>query len=229
MAAILAQNQRNTVLIDLDFAANDCAMQIGAAPAHSFQEVGENLNRLDQSLFEGLLVRDNTGFLLLGPPEQLESRPDFSGSMFRNFANFLVEKYDNVVVDGGRWITDDLTLAALESSSTIFLVLTPHFPAIRNGLRYLASLARMGFTQDQVKLVLNMNSSKADPNLATVEQIQQTLNQKLFAKIPMSSAALPAVNKGRPIAASKTGETDRVLRAFVDKATGVKPAVKKTA
>ena len=178
---------------------------------------------------EGLLVRDAAGFLLLGPPEQMEARPDFSGSMFREFANFLVEKYDSVVIDGGRWLTDDLVLAALESSSTVFLVLTQQFPSIRNAQRYLASLVRMGFTQDQVKLVLNQYSKKPDPNLATVEQIQQTLNQKLFTKIPQSSAALPAVNKGRPIAAGRTGETDRALRAFTEKATGVKAAIAKTA
>ena len=54
--------------MDLDFSANDCAMQLGASPAHSYQEVGENLARMDQSLLEGLLVRDAAGFILLGPP-----------------------------------------------------------------------------------------------------------------------------------------------------------------
>ena len=229
LATILAQNQRNTVLADLDFSANDCAMQIGAAPAHSFQEVGENLARLDQSLFEGLLARDASGFFLLGPAEQVEVRPEFSGAMFRDFANFLVEKYDTVIVDGGRWLTDDLVLAALESSSTIFLVMTQHFPSIRNAQRYLSSLVRMGFTQDQVKIVLNQYTKKPDANLATLEQVQQTLNQKMFARIPFSLAALSAVNKGRPVAASRNGEMDRALRAFAEKATGVKTAVAKTA
>ena len=229
VATILAQNQRNTVLADLDFTANECAMQMGVAPAHSFQEVADNLARLDQALFEGLLVRDASGFVLVGPPEQIELRPNFTGGMFRDFANFLVEKYDTVIVDAGRWVNDDLTLAALESSSTIFLVMTQHFSSIRNAQRYLGSLMRMGFTQDQVKVVVNQFVKKPDPALATAEQIQQTLNIKPFARIPLSPAALAAVNRGRPVAASKTGELDRSLRAFTEKATGVKTAVAKTA
>ena len=42
--------------------------------------------------------------------------------MFREFASFLVEKYESVVIDAGRWITDEVVLAALQSSSAIFLV-----------------------------------------------------------------------------------------------------------
>jgi pilus assembly protein CpaE len=151
--------------------------------------------------------------------------------MFREFANFLVEKYETVVIDAGRWISDELVAAALQSSSAIFLVMGQDFPAIRNAQRYIAALMRLGFNQEQLKVVINKYQKKPSANLATLEQIQQTLNQPVFYGIPESPAVLAAINRGRPFVADRTaaGDLDRAFRAFVDKATGGKPAVAKSA
>lgn len=227
-AGVLAQRKQTVVLLDLDFTANDCAMQTGTSPQHSLTEVGENLSRMDQALFEGFVTRDPLGFFLVGPPDQVEQRPVFTEPMFREFANFLVEKYESVVVDAGRWLSDEVALAALQSSSTVFVVLTQDLPAIRNAQRYIAALMRLGFNQDQLKIVVNRYQKKPGPNLATVEQIQQTLNQQVFYGIPASAAAMAAVNKGRPFVADREAavDLDRSFRAFVDKATGAKQAAK---
>jgi pilus assembly protein CpaE len=227
-AGILAQNRQQTVLVDLDFTANDCAMQTGSAPQHTLQEVGENLSRLDQALFEGLVVRDPLGFFLVGPPDQAEHRIPLTESMFREFVSFLVEKYESIVIDAGRWVADEVVLAALQSSSTIFLVITQRFPAIRNAQRYIATLMRLGFNQDQLKIVVNEYQKKPDANLASLEQIQQTLNQPVFYGIPASPAALAAVNRGRPLVAARNNgaaDLDRALRGFVNKATAAKATV----
>jgi pilus assembly protein CpaE len=230
-AGVLAQRNKQTVLVDLDFTANDCAMQLGASPQNTLQEVGEGLARMDQALFEGLVTRDPLGFFLVGPPDQVEHRPQFTEPMFRDFANFLVEKYEWIVIDAGRWITDELALAALQSSSMIFLVMTQQFPAVRNAQRYVAALMRLGFNQDQIKIVINQYQKKRDPNLVTLEQIQQTLNQSVFYGVPPSPAVMAAVNRGRPFVADRAaaGDLDRVFRAFVDKAAGTGQAAAKSA
>jgi len=226
-ASLLAQRQQPTVLVDLDFTANDCAMQLGSVPQHTLYELGENLSRLDQALFEGLMTRDPLGFFVVGPPDQLEHRVNFTEPMFREFASFLVEKYESVVIDAGRWLSDEIVLAALQSSSTIFLVITQKFPAIRNAQRYIAALMRLGFSQDQLRIVVNEYQKKPDANLATLQQIQQTLNQPVFYGIPSSPAAMAAVNRGRPFVADRgaAGDLDRALRGFVEKAIGAKTSV----
>jgi pilus assembly protein CpaE len=230
-AGVLAQRKHQVVLVDLDLTGNECAMQTGITPQHTLHEVGENLARMDQALFEGFVARDPLGFYLVGPPNDLEHRANFTEPMFRELANFLVEKYEAVVVDGGRWLSDELVLAALQSSSTIFLVGGQDFPAIRNAQRYIAALMRLGFNQDQLKIVINQYQKKPSANLATLEQIQQTLNQPVFYGVPPSPAVLAAINRGRPFVADReaAGELDRVFRAFVDKATGGKTAGGKVA
>jgi pilus assembly protein CpaE len=230
-AGVLAQRKQSTVLLDLDWTANDVAMQLGAAPQNTFQELGENLSRMDQALFEGFVTRDPLGFFLVGPPDTIERRGHFTEPMFREFANFLVEKYESIVIDAGKDLGDDVVVGALQSSTIIFLVLTQEFPTIRNAQRYIAALMHMGFTQDQLKVIVNNYQKRSNSNYATLEQIQQTLNQPVFYGIPPSPAVLGAINKGRPFVADRqaAGDLDRVFRSFVDKATGGKAEVAKTA
>ena len=223
-AAVLAQRKQNTVILDLDWIANDVAMQLGASPQYTLLEVGENLARMDQALFEGFVTRDPLGFFMVGPPDALEQRGYFTEHMFREFATFLVEKYDSIVVDGGRAISDEVVLGACQVSSAVFLVTNQELPCIRNAQRYIAYLMRMGFTHDQIKVVVNHYQKKIGPNYASLEQIQLTLNQPVFYGIPQSPVMLAAVNKARPMVADRqaAGELDKIFRAFVDKATGVK-------
>jgi pilus assembly protein CpaE len=230
-ASILAQRKQSTVLIDLDWTGNDVAMQLGATPQYTLMEVAENLNRMDQTLFEGFVTRDPLGFFLVGPPDSFEHRTTFTEHMFREFATFLVEKYDSIVVDGGRTISDEVVLGASQVSAAVFLVTTQEFPSIRNAQRYIGYLMRMGFSADQVKVIVNRYQKKPSVNYASLEQIQQTLNQPVFYGIPDSPSMLAAVNRARPVAAGREAapELDRVLRAFVDKATGVKLAAVKQA
>ena len=91
-----------------------------------------------------------------------------------------------------------LVLAALESSSTIFMVLTQQFPAIRNAQRYLGSLMRMGFTQDQLKVVVNQYVKKAWD--IAPDEVVRTIGLELSWLIPNDfKNAIAAINYGEPV------------------------------
>ncbi|MCX6623966.1 MAG: AAA family ATPase [Acidobacteria bacterium] len=227
-AAVLAQRKQTAVLLDLDWAANDVAMHLGAAPQYTLMEVADNLSRLDQALFEGFVTRDPLGFFLVGPPDTMEHHGYFTDPMFREFSTFLIEKYSSIVVDVGRDPSNEVVHAALNSSSAVFLVTTQEFPSLRNAQRQVSFLMRMGLSQDQIRVVINRYVKKPNPALATLEQVQQTLNLPVFYGIPESTAVLAAINRARPFVANReaAGELDRVFRAFVDKATGARAARK---
>ncbi len=227
-ASVLAQRKVSTVLIDLDWVGNDVAMQVGASPQYTLMEVAENLDRMDQALFEGFVTRDPLGFYLVGPPDALEQHGHFSDHMFREFATFLVDKYDSIVIDGGRAVSNEVVMAAAQVSAAVFLVIDQEFPSIRNAQRYITFLMRMGFNQDQIKVVVNRYTKKVTATMANLEQIQQTLNQPVFYGIPPSPAVIASINKARPFAANReqAGDLDRIFRAFVDKAMGGKKMAK---
>jgi pilus assembly protein CpaE len=220
-AAVLAQRKQSVVLIDLDWTANDAAMQLGAAPQYTLAEVAENMSRMDQALFESFVTRDPLGFFLIGPADLPEQRGYFTEAMFRDFAPFLIERYDSIVIDAGRNLNDDVVMSACQASTMIFLTLNQEFPSIRNAQRCIATLSRMGFTQDQIRVLVNRYQKKPSPNLATLDQIRQTLNQPVFYGIPDSPAFPASINKARPLVADRkfAPEVDKAFRAFVDKAT----------
>jgi pilus assembly protein CpaE len=220
-ASVLAQRKQSVVLIDLDWTANDAAMQVGAAPQYTLAEVAENMGRMDQALFESFVTRDPLGFFLIGPAEQPEQRGYFTETMFREFAAFLIEKYDSVVIDAGRNLNDEVVMGACHTSTMIFLTLNQEFPSIRNAQRYIATLNRLGFTQEQVRVLINRYQKKTGPNVASLDQIRQTLNQPVFFGIPDSPAFPTSINKARPLVADRkfAPEIDKAFRAFVDKAT----------
>ena len=149
---MLAQRKKQTVMVDIDWVANDVAMQVGASPQYTLMEVADNFAKLDQALFEGFVTRDPLGFFLVGPPDSLDNRNFFSDHMFREFATFLIEKYDSVVVDAGKNINDEVVMSACQVSSTIFLVVTQELPSLRNAQRYVTALSHMGVHQDQIKV-----------------------------------------------------------------------------
>lgn len=221
-AAVLSQRKHSTVLLDLDWTAADCASQLGVQPQYTLIEVGENLERMDQALFEGYVTRDPVGFFLVGPPDSLETQGYFSEPMFRDFSNFLVEKYEHVVIDAGRSVQNEVIFGALQVSSSIMLVMNQDFQSVRNAQRYLSYLMRLGFSQDQIRIVVNQFQKKTGSHLASLDQIQQTLNQPVFFGIPPSPAVSAAVNRARPFVVDRqaAGELDATFRRFVDKATG---------
>ena len=220
-ASVLAQRKQSVVLIDLDWTANDAAMQVGAAPQYTLAEVAENMGRMDQALFESFVTRDPLGFFLIGPADLPEQRGYFTETMFREFAAFLIEKYDSVVIDAGRNLNDEVVMGACRTSTMIFLTLNQEFPSIRNAQRYIATLSRVGFTQEQIRVLVNRYQKKTGPNVASLDQIRQTLNQPVFFGIPDSPAFPASINKARPLVADRkvAPEVDKAFRTFVDKAT----------
>lgn len=221
-AAVLAQRKQNTVLVDLDWAANDVAMQVGAAPQYTLMEVADNLSRMDQALFEGFVTRDPLGFFLVGPPDTMEHQGYMTEAMFREFSTFLIEKYGSIVVDAGRDPSSELAHAALNAASAVYLVTTQEFPSLRNAQRQVSHMMRMGFNQEQIRVVINRYQKKPNPALATLEQVKQTLNLPVFYGVPESAAVLAAINRARPFVVDRAaaGDLDKAFRAFVDKATG---------
>jgi len=223
-AAVQAQRKRSTVLLDLDWASNDVAMQLGAAPQYTLAEVAENLSRMDQALFEGFVTRDPLGMYIVGPPDTPEHRGYFTEAHLREFTTFLIERYDDIVIDGGKNLNDEAVMSACQVSTTVFIVIHQDVPCIRNAQRYIGAMVRMGFGQDQIRVVVNQYTRKVGPNQASLEQIQHTLNQPVFYGIPGSPAMLAAINRARPLVADRQAapEIDRLFRAFVDKATAAK-------
>src|SRR5262249_25691940 len=145
-------------------------------------DVVENLEQLDQAMLEGIMARDALGFFVLCAPEEVEKSRLIADQHLRDIGSFLIERFDVVIVDGSRPL-DDLLLSCLELSESIFVILTPEFPCVRNTQHYLTALARVGYGHEAVRLVVNRHEKKAALQVS-LEQLQQTLGSAPFWVLP---------------------------------------------
>lgn len=212
-AAMCARQGQSTLLLDLDLDSGDAASFLGLRHQYSLADAIENLDRLDQSMLEGIVARDVLGFSVLCAPEEVEKSRTISEQQVRDIASILIERYDAVVVDGSRGM-DGLLMSCLELSNSIFLMLTQEFPALRNAQHYLNALVRAGFGHEAVKIIVN-RQTKRGALYASLEQVQQTLGAPPFWVLPNQyEEAMQAVHEARPIVIRSDSELGRSYRGF---------------
>ena len=212
-AAVCARQGKSTVLVDLDLDSGDAACYLGLRHQYSLADVVENLDQLDQAMLEGIMARDALGFSVLCAPEEIEKSRLIGEQHLREIGSFLIERYDAVIVDGSRAL-DNLLLSCLELSETIFVVLTEEFPAVRNAQHYLNALARAGYGQEAVKIVVNRHEKRGSLHVS-LEQLQQTLGAAPFWVLPNKyEEAMHAIHEARPVVLRGNTELGRSYREF---------------
>src|SRR6267143_1896732 len=215
-AALCARQGKSTVLLDLDMDSGDAACYLGLRHQYSLADVVENLDQLDQAMLEGIMARDPLGFSVLCAPEELERSRMIEEQHLREIGGFLIEHFDVVVVDGSRAL-DGLLLSCLELSESIFVVLTPEFPAVRNAQQYLGAMARAGYGLEAVKLVVNRHEKRGSLHVS-LDQLKQTLGAAPFWVLPNRyQEAMQAVHEARPVVIRGSTELGRSYRDFAKK------------
>jgi pilus assembly protein CpaE len=216
-AAVCAKHGKSTVLVDLDMDSGDAACYLGLRHQYSLADVVEGFDQLDQAMLEGIMVRDALGFQVLCAPEEIERSRLIGEEHLREIGSFLIERYDAVIVDGSRAL-DGLLLSCLELSESIFVVLTPEFPAVRNAQQYLGALARAGYGLEAVKLIVNRWEKRGSAVHVNMDQLKQTLGASPFWALPNKyEEAMKAVHEARPVVMKGSAELGRSYRDFAKK------------
>jgi len=223
-AAVCARQNMSTVLIDLDMDSGDAACYLGLRHQYSLADVVDNLEQLDQAMLEGIMSRDALGFHVLCAPEEVERSRNITEQHLLEIGTFLIQHYDVVIVDGSRPL-DAMLLAAMELSETIFVVLTPEFPAVRNAQHYLATLARVGYGHEAVKLVVNRYEKRNSLHVK-LDQLQATLGAPPFWGFPNRyEEAMKSIHEARPVVMRGNTDLGKSYRDFAKKVTSaVSPA-----
>jgi Flp pilus assembly CpaE family ATPase len=168
-------------------------------------------------MIEGIMVRDALGFHVLCAPEEVERARLIGEEHLREIGSFLIERYDIVIVDGSRAL-DGLLLSCLELSESIFVVLTPEFPAVRNAQQYLAALARAGYGLEAVKLIVNRWEKRGGPMYVNMDQLKQTLGASPFWALPNKyEESMKAIHESRPIVMKGNADLGQSYRDFAKK------------
>ncbi len=188
------------VLVDLNLQAGDLPLFLGVDPKYSFADIAENRSRLDDVLIKTFVAPYSSQLSLLAAPKEADSADEIEPEHVFDVLQRLRESYDYVVLDPQHTF-DAITLAALDQSDEIVLVLTLDIPAIRSTQRALEIFDRLGYPRQKVRIVVNRWSKQIDLDL---RQVEKFLGEPVIAFVPSDyQLAVTSINLGRPLVQSE--------------------------
>lgn len=196
LAHALQKFGQRVCLVDLDLHLGDVLSFLDLPGTFSITDVLANIKRLDKELLEASIARHASGIRVLTQSGKVEEADHVRPADVGQLLGFLRQFYDFVLVDGVRGF-DEMSLAALDATQKIMIVLTQDVPAVRNAKRCLDLFRRLGFGDSKVSLVLNRYQKDPDITPQVVEeatglQVNYTLSNDF-------GAAISAINRGLPL------------------------------
>lgn len=189
-----------SVLVDLNLQAGDLPLFLGIDPKYSIADMVEKRARLDDELIASLVTPYSSHLALLAAPREADSADEIEPQHVFEVLQRLRESYDYVVLDPQHTF-DSITLAALDQSDEIVLVVTLDIPSIRSTQRALEIFDRLGYPRLKVKIVVNRFSKQIDLDL---RQVEKFLGEPVVGFIPSDyQTAVTSINLGTPLVQSE--------------------------
>jgi pilus assembly protein CpaE len=196
LAVCLAERSPgSTILIDLDTRQSDIATFLNLSQTYSVLDVLENLDRLDESLLQGFLVKHASGLLVLPGPTRIE-RSQLPAQRVQAALEIIRSHFGHVVLDLPHDF-DPGTIAALEASDTILYLTSLTVSALRSGSAGLAALRHLGLDLERLKIVLMRDGTGEE---VTVKHAHEALGLPIYWRTPSDyQTVVSSINSGQPV------------------------------
>lgn len=190
-----AAKTKSTLLVELDTRQSDVVTFLDLHPRYSILDVFESLDRMDESLLQGLIVKHASGLSVLPGPSRIE-RAYLGAEQVQAGIELLREHFDHVVLDL-RHDVEPGTIAALEGADTVLFLTSLNVSALRSGAATLAAFRHLGLDLRKLKVVVMRDGTGED---VTVKHAREMLGLPVYWKTPSEYAPVVAsINSGRPV------------------------------
>ena len=212
LALELAQAKRKCLLVDQHPALGDASLYLGTGRhQYSFYELASNADHLDEELLRGFLLHHNSGLDLLDSPEAVDVIHGASPSTVEHTLAFLAETYHFVIVDCPPGLTDG-TRACISQSEQVAIVMTAELPSVRNTVRYIEHLSKLGYSSSSIHVVLNRHSKKGP---LSDDRIERALGRAISLRVPNSyNEVIRAINSGAPISSGNKSDFGAAIQRW---------------
>ncbi|MGB2900505.1 MAG: AAA family ATPase [Candidatus Acidiferrum sp.] len=212
LALELAQAKRKCLLVDQHPALGDASLYLGTGRhQYSFYELASNADHLDEELLRGFLLHHNSGLDLLDSPEAVDMIHGASPSTVEHTLAFLAETYHFVIVDCPPGLTDG-TRACISQSEQVAIVMTAELPSVRNTVRYIEHLSKLGYSSSSIHVVLNRHSKKGP---LSDDRIERALGRAISLRVPNSyNEVIRAINSGAPISSGSKSDFGAAIQRW---------------
>ena len=189
-----------TLLADLNLQAGDADSLLGLEAKYSITDLVKNLARLDDSLIASYVTPHSTNLALLAAPTEPHEAEDVQPEAVAEIVHVLRQRYPCVVLDLQHTF-DPITVAALDQSDDIMVVLTLDIPGIRGTRRALKVFDRIGYPRSKVHVLVNRWSKQVD---VEIQKVEHHLGERIIGFVPNDyRKVMDSINLGRPLVQSE--------------------------
>jgi pilus assembly protein CpaE len=218
--SLAEQTKKPVILVDLDLQLGEVSLFLGLKPAFNIVDIADNIHRMDNALLKGFVKKHASGLDVLAAPDSLEKVESVGASQVGQILQYLKNSYEYVVVDTSNSF-DDQTVAALDQSSTIFLISNTDLPSLRNAQRCLSIFERMGYKKEKIRLLINRYQKSLE---IRSKDIEETLNFPVYWFFPNDwPTIINSVNSGVPLSTVNHSEIAGSFAQFVQQVAKIQP------
>lgn len=195
LAGALARAGQRVIVADLDLQFGDVGLAFGLSPERTIYDLATSGGSLDAGKVEDFLAAHESGVRVLLAPR----RPDHAGAVgigfLRELFATLREMADVVVVDTPPSFSPEV-IAAIDCSTEVCVVAMLDALSLKNTKLALETLARMGCSDDRVRIVLNRSDSRVG---VTSDDVAALLGRGPDVSVPSHRDITRSVNEATPI------------------------------
>ncbi len=194
LAVKLAESNKKVALLDLDLQFGDIHIFLDIVPKDTISELVQESFAANIDSVKSFMTVHSSGVHVLCAPKSPEYAEMISSEKIQSLLGLLRSYYDYVIIDTPPSFTD-VTMTALESSSTILFVTGLDISILKNSKLSLTLLDSLQQT-DKIKLIVNR---AMDMSSISINDVQGILGHPIWAKIPSDyKVAVTALNRGVP-------------------------------
>ena len=155
-AELHRQTGGECLLMDLDSSPGMAAFTFGVDGRYSLSEAARYADRLDDSLWDGLVARAQPGLDVLAAPRSLDE-PDGDPDSLRKILAYARSNYRWIVADFGRM--NQSIKQQVKWADEIVLVAGPTIPALHQCKRTISLFDDGGIQRERLRLIINPRDS----------------------------------------------------------------------
>lgn len=200
LAVALAARHEKVALLDLNLAGGDVAVLLDLMPQRTLGDLLPTFVGIDQDVMDSVIMKHNCGLSVLPAPlsgtfdSAVLSRP-----LVQSILRFLRDRCTYTVTDTG-FPNLESTLAAMDSSDVILVVVGNDLPRLRDGKQYLKNLIAANYPKERIRVVVNRTGvTKEIPG----KEVESILEFPVTAQLPNDDELVGvSVNLGQPFVIS---------------------------
>jgi len=167
LAVALADSGTKPLIIDLDLQFGDVGLALGLKPERTIYDLVQTGGSLDADKIEGFAVKHFSGASALLAPTRPDQAAVVTTSFLRDLFTVARRSYDFVIVDTAPAFSPEV-IVAIDASSHLCLVGMLDALSLKDTKIGLETLKQMGYSADDITLVLNRADSSVGISMSDV-------------------------------------------------------------